>query len=67
MAAAAPPTVADAGLGAITDADPSDPAPGDEQGANGRKKSTRPAHKAPTRKPAARARRPAKPKTPEGA
>jgi hypothetical protein len=32
-----------------------------------RKKSTRPAHKAPSRKPAARARRPAKPKTPEGA
>jgi uncharacterized protein (TIGR00288 family) len=46
---------------AVTDADPSDPAPG------ARKKSTRPAHKAPSRKPSTRARRPAKPKTPEGA
>lgn len=56
---------------AVTDADPSDPAPadgqGDAQGDKQRKKSTRPAHKAPSRKPAARARRPAKPKTPEGA
>jgi len=54
----------DAGSDAVTDADPSDPAPGDNPA---RKKSTRPAHKAPSRKPAARARRPAKPKTPEGA
>jgi uncharacterized protein (TIGR00288 family) len=67
---------ADGGSSAITDADPSDPAPGaaqtdaesDAQGAKGdRKKSARPAHKAPSRKPATRARRPAKPKTPEGA
>jgi len=37
---------------------------GEEEGKAGRKKSTRPAHKAPSRKPAARApRRPAKPKT----
>jgi len=57
----------DTGTGAITDADPSDPAPDDAQGAKPeRKKSTRPAHKAPSRKPATRARRPAKPKTPEG-
>jgi hypothetical protein len=35
-----------------------------DEGKGGRKKSTRPAHKAPTRKPAARSRRPAKPKTP---
>ncbi|MFC5548575.1 NYN domain-containing protein [Massilia aerilata] len=68
-AAAAP---ADDGM---TDADPSDPAPADaeageqadDQAAKDRKKSSRPAHKAPSRKPAARARRPAKPKTPEGA
>jgi hypothetical protein len=53
---------------AVTDADPSDPAPGDAQAGNAaRKKSTRPPHKAPSRKPATRARRPAKPKTPEGA
>jgi uncharacterized protein (TIGR00288 family) len=53
---------------AITDADPSDPAPADgEAGKDGRKKSSRSAHKTPSRKPAARARRPAKPKTPEGA
>jgi uncharacterized protein (TIGR00288 family) len=57
----------DALAGAITDADPSDPAPdGAQPGQAERKKSTRPAHKAPSRKPAARARRPAKPKTPEG-
>ena len=60
------------GSGGVTDADPSDPAPADgEADAQGdkaaRKKSSRPAHKAPSRKPAARARRPAKPKTPEGA
>jgi uncharacterized protein (TIGR00288 family) len=54
----------DAGSDATTDADPSDPAPADQPA---RKKSTRPPHKAPSRKPAARARRPAKPKTPEGA
>jgi hypothetical protein len=66
---------ADGGSSAITDADPSDPAPGaaqtdaesDAQGEKAdRKKSARPAHKAPSRKPATRARRPAKPKTPEG-
>jgi uncharacterized protein (TIGR00288 family) len=56
----------------VTDADPSDPAPSADQadaqdGQAERKKSTRPAHKSPSRKPAARARRPAKPKTPEGA
>jgi len=57
-----------AGTDGVTDADPSDPAPAEEQGdKSGRKKSTRPAHKAPSRKPATRARRPAKPKTPEGA
>jgi len=54
----------DAGTDGMTDADPSDPAPADNPG---RKKSTRPAHKGPSRKPATRARRPAKPKTPEGA
>jgi uncharacterized protein (TIGR00288 family) len=53
--------VVDADSDAVTDADPSDPAP------DARKKSTRPAHKAPSRKPSTRARRPAKPKTPEGA
>jgi uncharacterized LabA/DUF88 family protein len=59
-------TVAD--TDGVTDADPSDPAPDEGQDdKSGRKKSTRPAHKAPSRKPAARARRPAKPKTPEGA
>jgi uncharacterized protein (TIGR00288 family) len=67
---------ADQDGGAITDADPSDPAPGagqldaesDDQAATAeRKKSARPAHKAPSRKAAPRARRPAKPKTPEGA
>jgi uncharacterized LabA/DUF88 family protein len=59
-------TVAD--TDGVTDADPSDPAPDEGQDDKpGRKKSTRPAHKAPSRKPAARARRPAKPKTPEGA
>jgi hypothetical protein len=52
---------------AVTDADPSDPAPadaesGNESGNGARKKSSRP-----PRKPATRARRPAKPKTPEGA
>lgn len=37
----------------------------DDEGAKARKKSSRPAHKAPSRKPATRApRRPAKPKTP---
>jgi uncharacterized protein (TIGR00288 family) len=51
----------------VTDADPSDPAPadaesGNESGNGARKKSSRP-----PRKPATRARRPAKPKTPEGA
>jgi uncharacterized protein (TIGR00288 family) len=56
---------------AVTDADPSDPAPADGQDAQdakaaARKKSTRPPHKSPSRKPATRARRPAKPKTPEG-
>jgi uncharacterized protein (TIGR00288 family) len=56
----------------VTDADPSDPAPADaEADAQGntqaRKKPARPAHKGPSRKPAARARRPAKPKTPESA
>jgi uncharacterized protein (TIGR00288 family) len=56
----------------VTDADPSDPAPADAQAeaqgdTQARKKSGRPAHKAPSRKPATRARRPAKPKTPEGA
>ena len=51
----------DSGDDGITDADPADPAPAKEP-----KKSTRPAHKAPSRKPATRARRPAKPKTPEG-
>jgi uncharacterized LabA/DUF88 family protein len=57
---------------AVTDADLADPAPAEAQ-ADGqaekpaRKKSTRPAHKTPSRKPATRARRPAKPKTPEGA
>jgi hypothetical protein len=61
-------TGTDADAGAITDADPSDPAPEDAQaGKPERKKSSRPAHKAPSRKPATRARRPAKPKTPEGA
>jgi len=54
-------TGADSGDDGVTDADPADPAPGKE-----RKKSSRPAHKAPSRKPATRARRPAKPKTPEG-
>lgn len=53
---------------AVTDADPSDPAPAEAQDdKSARKKSSRPAHKAPSRKPATRARRPAKPKTPEGA
>jgi hypothetical protein len=48
---------------AVTDADPSDPAPVNAESDSGaRKKSSRP-----PRKPAARARRPAKPKTPEGA
>jgi uncharacterized protein (TIGR00288 family) len=48
---------------AVTDADPSDPAPANAESDSGaRKKSSRP-----PRKPAARARRPAKPKTPEGA
>lgn len=55
-------TGSDSGEDGMTDADPSDPAPAKE-----RKKSTRPPHKAPSRKPATRARRPAKPKTPEGA
>jgi hypothetical protein len=59
-------TVAD--TDGVTDADPSDPAPDEGEGDKpGRNKSTRPAHKAPSRKPATRARRPAKPKTPEGA
>jgi hypothetical protein len=49
---------------AVTDADPSDPAPADNAGRN---KSSRPPRKTTSRKPAARARRPAKPKTPEGA
>jgi uncharacterized protein (TIGR00288 family) len=57
----------DADTDAVTDADPSDPAPADGKGAKERKQSTRSAHKTPSRKPAARARRPAKPKTPEGA
>jgi uncharacterized protein (TIGR00288 family) len=66
--AAAVVNTAAGGSEAITDADPSDPAPADAQsGDAARKKSTRPAHKAPSRKPATRARRPAKPKTPEGA
>jgi len=59
---------ADTDTDGVTDADPSDPAPDEGQGDKpGRTKSTRPAHKAPSRKPATRARRPAKPKTPEGA
>jgi uncharacterized protein (TIGR00288 family) len=49
---------------AVTDADPSDPAPADNAGRN---KPSRPARKTTSRKPAARTRRPAKPKTPEGA
>jgi hypothetical protein len=57
----------DADSDAVTDADPSDPAPADGKVAKERKQSTRPAQKTPSRKPAARARRPAKPKTPEGA
>jgi uncharacterized LabA/DUF88 family protein len=58
---------ADPDTGGVTDADPSDPAPDEDQASQQeRKKSTRPAHKAPSRKPATRARRPAKPKTPEG-
>jgi hypothetical protein len=65
--AAAEAVAANADLDAVTDADPSDPAPADGKGAKERKPSTRSAHKAPSRKPAARARRPAKPKTPEGA
>ncbi len=67
--AAAPDVVdMDAGTDGVTDADPSDPAPEEGQGDKpGRKKSSRPSHKAPSRKPATRARRPAKPKTPEGA
>jgi hypothetical protein len=66
--AAIGPVAGDSDTDAITDADPSDPAPADAQsGSAARKKSTRPAHKAPSRKPATRARRPAKPKTPEGA
>jgi hypothetical protein len=52
---------------AVTDADPSDPTPADGNVAKGRKQSPRSAQKTPSRKPAARARRPAKPKTPEGA
>jgi uncharacterized protein (TIGR00288 family) len=69
-------TIDEDDAGGVTDADPSDPAPADAQ-ADGqgdtegdkqaRKKSARPAHKGTSRKPAARARRPAKPKTPEGA
>jgi len=47
----------DTDIDAVTDADPSDPAPAAKE----RKKSSRPA-----RKPAAGTRRPAKPKTPEG-
>jgi uncharacterized protein (TIGR00288 family) len=68
-AARAEPAVAEiADTGAVSDADPSDPAPADgEAGKGGRSKSSRSPHKAPSRKPAARARRPAKPKTPEGA
>jgi hypothetical protein len=65
--AAAEAVAANADLDAVTDADPSDPAPADGKGTKERKPSTRSAHKAPSRKPAARARRPAKPKTPEGA
>jgi uncharacterized protein (TIGR00288 family) len=65
--AAAEAVAANADLDAVTDADPSDPAPADGKGAKERKPATRSAHKAPSRKPAARARRPAKPKTPEGA
>jgi hypothetical protein len=57
--------------GGATDADPADPAPGDgqldAQSDKPARGKSRPAHKAPSRKPAARARRPAKPKTPEGA
>jgi uncharacterized protein (TIGR00288 family) len=69
QAARAEPAVAEiADSGAVSDADPSDPAPADgETGKSGRNKSSRSPHKAPSRKPAARARRPAKPKTPEGA
>jgi uncharacterized protein (TIGR00288 family) len=72
-AAAAAASAADtADADGMTDADPSDPAPaGDDTDAQAaksdRKKSSRPAHKSPSRKPAARARRPAKAKTPEGA
>jgi len=72
--AALAPVDFDTGSDAVTDADPSDPAPADGEDAQesaeakaARKKSARPAHKAPSRKPAARARRPAKPKTDEGA
>ena len=57
----------DTDVDAVTDADPSDPAPVDGQGAQERKASSRPKRNAAPRKPAARARRPAKPKTPEGA
>jgi uncharacterized protein (TIGR00288 family) len=66
-AAAPAPVAVIADSDAVTDADPSDPAPADGKAAKGRKQSPRSAQKTPPRKPAARARRPAKPKTPEGA
>ncbi len=64
--AAADGTGTDAGSDAVTDADPSDPAPADVDAdaapaAKARKKSSRPA-----RKPAAGTRRPARPKASEG-
>ncbi|MGJ7914325.1 NYN domain-containing protein [Massilia sp. LXY-6] len=71
-AASAVPELDAAGSDAVTDADPSDPAPADDQSEvqadkPARKKSSRPPRNAASRKPATRARRPAKPKTPEGA
>jgi uncharacterized LabA/DUF88 family protein len=64
MPANAASDIDDAGSDAVTDADPSDPAPADKPARN---KSSRPARQTTSRKPAARTRRPAKPKTPEGA
>jgi hypothetical protein len=48
---------------------PADPprTPAEGEGAKAAQEIDPSAHKAPSRKPAARARRPAKPKTPEGA
>lgn len=68
--AAAPPVVEDVAPPAAV-VEPVEPAAaegeGEQEGKPERKKSARPAHKAPVRKSAPRGRRPAKPKAPEGA